>query len=174
MPSIPSNSPAILSSPNLRRIAPQAIHFGNDSEDTVDIENGPKAKEPTEPTVKKGDFIQGSLSEGINRMFGMAFLRPLVGCSETIIDIVDMFFLIPPPFATKHFLEGFIGANSLFSKEGERSWTAYSKADNKDFHAEGYGNRTLVSAIWNGVFKVFGKQPSDFDIAKANESKQVV
>ncbi len=172
MTSIPSFPNQTIKQAPLTRIAPQTIHFGNTPEDKAEI----KAEKPSKAEtieVKKGDFIRGGLGAGLKRVLHMAFLRP-TGWIETIADVATMIFsgfLVPPPFATKHFLEGLIGANTLFMKGERTSFTTNPWAHSKEFFAEDYGNRTVISAIWNGVFKMFGKKPSDFDIAKAKELK---
>ncbi len=198
MSSIPNIKPSLLPLPEETNSSPrQVVHFGNGNSKKADhfeanpvksskeaasakdasskTETADKAdkKEAEGSSVKKGDFIQGSFSGGVKRMLGMAFLRP-TGWVETAIDIAAMvgfgsFIPIPPPFAIKHFLEGLVGANTLVMKGERQGCTTWPWANNKKFYAEDYGNRTLVSAIWNGVFKVFGKKPSDFDIAKAKE-----
>ncbi len=80
-------------------------------------------------------FIQGSVGEGVKRVFKMAFLRPR-GWIETIAHFFGGITLVIP---AKHFLEGLIGADSLFIP---RKIRITNLSD-----AVSHNGRTIVDAI---------------------------
>jgi hypothetical protein len=121
------------------------------------------------PKAKRSKFFQGGLGAGLGRAFKMAILRPR-GWLETAIDITVMMFsgfLVPPPFITKHFIEGLVGANTFF-KTGKRSTlTNLSGAHNKKFYV---GSKELGidqnRTVWGALKSLVTRKPDAFDRAK--------
>ncbi|MBY0402995.1 MAG: hypothetical protein K2X66_03795 [Cyanobacteria bacterium] len=85
--------------------------------------DGPAAKTPTpgatpgkvktntpEPEKPRPKLIRGSIGAGIKRMLKMAFLRPR-GWAELALHFVAPG--VPLAFSIKHFIEGFMGCDSL-------------------------------------------------------------
>ena len=139
-----------------------------------ETEKHQQAKAHALSNVPRHGFFQGSIGNGFARMVSAALLRP-AGWVETGIDIALMLpwsfgLIVPPPFATKHFIEGALGANGLFMKGDRGCWTAFPGGNSSKFKAEGYGNRTILQAVLDIPKNIMGK-PTKFDIAKYEESQ---
>lgn len=124
------------------------------------------------PKAERSPLIQGGILSGIGRGFRM-YLSPrgIVELAADIACLVTGVTFFVPPFFAKHFVEGFIGANTWFQKD--RTWPGFVRgAVNKDFYVEEFEqNRT----VWGALKSFVTRKPDDFDIARfevAQRAKQ--
>ncbi len=161
----------------IQKITPAQPMFGADK--PGDGNKPPASSKPGPVTAdqldvakpKRGPLIQGGLMSGIGRGFRM-YLRP-VGFLELIADIACMMTgvtMFVPPFFAKHFVEGLVGANTLFKKSGRNgliNMNLISGASKSKFHA--YDRKLGIDenrTVWGALKSFITRQPDAFDTAK--------
>lgn len=109
---------------------------GEPSADTVEV----AGENQTEKAAKtKGDGVRskGSVMKGLTRTLHKTFLRP-----RGWLELASLLVIPVPIFQIKHFVEGFMGYNSLFIKRRLRGPLELTLGNSKALH-----NKPLIEAF---------------------------